>query len=120
MVRQGVPVAIGRLRPDFIVKLSGAIHVAREGGMTDAGVFSAYRPPAFGIGGFGDKFNSLHSYGLAADMTGIGGPPTPLPPLLHNTLDRGGRPLPFLPVKPPAFNHTPPGPHTQRPTDPPP
>jgi hypothetical protein len=26
------------------------------------------------VGGFSDKFNSLHTYGLAVDMTGIGGP----------------------------------------------
>jgi hypothetical protein len=39
-----------------------------------AGVFSAYRPPAFGVGGFSDKFNSLHTYGLAVDMRGIGTP----------------------------------------------
>jgi hypothetical protein len=47
---------------------------ARASGLPSAGVFSAYRPPAFGIGGFSDKFNSLHSYGLAVDLTGIGGP----------------------------------------------
>jgi hypothetical protein len=34
----------------------------------------AYRPPAFGVGGFSDKFNSLHTYGLAVDMRGIGRP----------------------------------------------
>src|ERR1700730_5248325 len=73
MVRQGVPGAIGRLHPDFILQLAAAVHLAREGGMANAGVYSAYRPPAFGVGGFSDKFNSLHSYGLAADMTGIGG-----------------------------------------------
>src|SRR5260370_15303321 len=102
MVRQGVPVAIGRLRPDFIVKLSGAIHVAREGGMTDAGVFSAYRPPAFGVGGFSDKFNSLHSYGLAADMTGIGGPRVPVAQPLANLLPPGAVP------PPPCAENTPP------------
>src|SRR5262249_22557034 len=39
-----------------------------------AGVFSAYRPPAFGIGRFSDRFASLHAYGLAVDMSGIGEP----------------------------------------------
>lgn len=42
--------------------------------LTEAGVFSAYRPPVFGVGGFADKFYSLHAYGLAVDMYGIGGP----------------------------------------------
>lgn len=72
MARQGVEVALGRLHPDFAVKLAEAIKRAREAGLAHAGVFSAYRPPAFGIGGFSDKFNSLHSYGLAADVAGIG------------------------------------------------
>ena len=40
-------------------------------------MFSAYRPPAFGVGGFSDKFNSLHTYGLAVDMQGIGRPGSP-------------------------------------------
>jgi len=46
---------------------------ARDYGLV-AGIFSAYRPPAFGVGGFSDKFNSLHAYGLAVDLYGIGRP----------------------------------------------
>src|SRR5262249_29831940 len=57
--------------------LANAIRDARESGLRLAGVFSAYRPPAFGIGGFSDKFNSLHSYGLAVDLAGIGEPRSP-------------------------------------------
>ena len=106
MVRQGVPVAIGRLHPDFIVKLSAAIHLAREGGMTGAGVFSAYRPPAFGVGGFSDKFNSLHSYGLAADMTGIGGPGSRFAKLWQNIVRRVGLYLPYGANNRAEFNHT--------------
>jgi hypothetical protein len=106
MVRQGVPVAIGRLHPDFIVKLASAVHLAREAGMTHAGVFSAYRPPAFGIGGFGDKFNSLHSYGLAADMTGIGGPRSRLARLWQTIVKRVGLYLPYGPDNRAEFNHT--------------
>jgi hypothetical protein len=74
MTRQGPDLAIGRLHPQFVHRLAGAIREAREGGLASAGIFSAYRPPAFGVGGFSDKFNSLHTYGLAVDMTGIGGP----------------------------------------------
>jgi hypothetical protein len=77
MTRQGPELAIGRLHPEFAKRLARAIHEARESGLSLAGIFSAYRPPAFGVGGFADKFNSLHTYGLAVDMRGIGGPGTP-------------------------------------------
>jgi hypothetical protein len=74
MTLQGVDVAIERLHPQFVHRLAGAVRDARAAGLASAGIFSAYRPPAFGVGGFSDKFNSLHTYGLAVDMTGIGGP----------------------------------------------
>src|SRR5262249_61321582 len=74
MMLQGAELAIGRLHPEFAVRLENAIREARSAGLPSAGVFSAYRPPAFGVGGFFDKFNSLHTYGLAVDMRGIGGP----------------------------------------------
>jgi len=74
MIRQRVELAIGRLHPEFVRRLAGAIRDAREGGLMSVGVISAYRPPAFGVGGFSDKFNSLHSYGLAVDLFGIGAP----------------------------------------------
>jgi hypothetical protein len=72
MMRQGPEVAIARLHPEFAMRLAAAIREAREHGLPEAGIFSAYRPPAFGVGGFKDKFHSLHSYGLAVDMHGIG------------------------------------------------
>jgi hypothetical protein len=62
---------------------AAAIAEARAAGMPLAGIFSAYRPPAFGVGGFADKFHSLHTYGLAVDVTGIGGPGTPNSLLWH-------------------------------------
>jgi hypothetical protein len=74
MRRQGPELAIGRLHPEFAVRLASALREAREAGLPSAGIFSAYRPPAFGVGGFRDKFNSLHTYGLAVDMYGIGSP----------------------------------------------
>ena len=74
MMRQGPEVAISRLHPEFATRLAAAIREARGAGLPEAGIFSAYRPPAFGIGGFKDKFQSLHSYGLAVDMHGIGAP----------------------------------------------
>lgn len=74
MTRQGPEIAIGRLHPEFAIRLAKAIREARANGLPSAAVFSAYRPPAFGVGGFGDKNRSLHSYGLAVDMAGIGRP----------------------------------------------
>jgi hypothetical protein len=106
MVRQGVEVAIGRLHPDFIVKLADAVRLARAAGMSSAGVFSAYRPPAFGVGGFGDKFNSLHSYGLAADMTGIGSARSRFARLWQGIVARVGLYLPYGPNNRAEFNHT--------------
>ena len=72
MTRQGPEVAIERLHPEFAKRLAGAIREARTAGLSDVGIFSAYRPPVFGVGGFADKFYSLHAYGLAVDMHGIG------------------------------------------------
>jgi hypothetical protein len=74
MMRQGPEVAIGRLHPEFAKRLADAIRAARSAGLSDAGIFSAYRPPVFGVGGFADKYYSLHAYGLAVDMHGIGRP----------------------------------------------
>jgi hypothetical protein len=106
MVRQGVPVAIGRLHPEFVVKLAAAIRLAREEGMRQAGLFSAYRPPAFGIGGFSNKFNSLHSYGLAVDMTGIGGPGSRSAKQWQTIVGKVGLYLPYGPNNRKEFNHT--------------
>jgi hypothetical protein len=72
MTRQGPELAVSRLHPEFVVRLASAIREAREAGLAFAGVFSAYRPPAFGVGGFANKFHSLHAYGLAVDLYGIG------------------------------------------------
>jgi hypothetical protein len=106
MVRQGVEVAIGRLHPDFIVKLAEGVKLARAAGLSHAGIFSAYRPPAFGVGGFGDKFNSLHSYGLAADMTGIGSARSRLARAWQGIVQRVGLYLPYGPNNRAEFNHT--------------
>ena len=83
MTWQGPQRAIGRLHPEFVRRLAAAIAQARAAGLPSAGLFSAYRPPAFGIGGFADKFHSLHTYGLAVDVTGIGAPGRPSALLWH-------------------------------------
>jgi hypothetical protein len=106
MTRQGVTVAIDRLHPGFVVKLAEAVKRARDEGLTEAGVFSAYRPPAFGIGGFKDKFDSLHSYGLATDITGIGGPGSASAHHWHQIVLDVGLYLPYGPDHRVEFNHT--------------
>ena len=88
MTRQGPERAIARLHPAFVNRLAAAIAAAREAGLPFAGIFSAYRPPAFGVGGFIDKFHSLHTYGLAVDITGIGAPGTPSALLWHEITAR--------------------------------
>jgi hypothetical protein len=95
MARQGREVAIRRLHPEFAMRLVGAIREARELGLTEAGIFSAYRPPAWGVGGFNDKFNSLHSYGLAVDMHGIGGPGSAQAKLWHSIAANHGVACPY-------------------------
>lgn len=106
MARQGPDIAIGRLHPDFAIKLQDAIRRARDAGLSHAGIFSAYRPPAFGVGGFSNKFNSLHSYGLAVDVTGIGGPGSAMAHLWQNIVNSVGLFLPYGPNNPAEYNHT--------------
>lgn len=106
MIRQGISLAIERLHPAFVERLERAIRDAREAGLVRAGVFSAYRPPAFGVGGFKNKFNSMHAYGLAVDMTGIGGPGSAAARLWQKIVMADGLFLPYGPNNRAEFNHT--------------
>jgi hypothetical protein len=105
MTRQGPERAIGRLHPEFVKRLAAAITEARGAGLPLAGIFSAYRPPAFGVGGFADKFHSLHTYGLAVDVTGIGLPGTPAALMWHEIAARHGVICPYGPHNPVEWNH---------------
>jgi hypothetical protein len=105
MTLQGAELAIGRLHPEFVVRLASATREARNAGLPFAGVFSAYRPPAFGVGGFSDKFNSLHTYGLAVDMHGIGKPGSPEAQLWHEIAARNGVVCPYGPRDRSEWNH---------------
>jgi hypothetical protein len=105
MTLQGAEVAIGRLHPEFAVRLERAIREARSAGLPFASVFSAYRPPAFGVGGFSDKFNSLHTYGLAVDMRGIGSPGSPEAQLWHRIAAKNGVVCPYGPRDRAEWNH---------------
>lgn len=104
MSRQGPKVALGRLHPEFALRLAGAIRAARAEGIL-AGVFSAYRPPVFGVGGFSDKFNSLHSYGLAADVAGIDRPGSGPARRFAHILAAHGLFLPYGPDNHAEWNH---------------
>jgi hypothetical protein len=101
MTRQGPERAIGRLHPAFVKRLAAAIEVRAA----VAGIFYAYRPPAFGVGGFADKFHSLHTYGLAVDVTGIGAPGTPTALLWHEIAARHGVICPYGPHNLAEWNH---------------
>jgi hypothetical protein len=105
MTRQGPERAIGRLHPEFVKRLAAVIKEARGAGLPFAGIFSAYRPPAFGVGGFADKFHSLHTYGLAVDVTGIGAPGTASALLWHEIAARHGVICPYGPHNPVEWNH---------------
>src|SRR5262245_27108269 len=105
MTRQGPERAIGQLHPEFVKRLAAAIAEARGAGLQFAGIFSAYRPPAFGVGGFADKFHSLHPYGLAVDVTGIGAPGTPGALLWHEIAARHGVICPYGPHNLVEWNH---------------
>jgi len=95
MLHQGLAVAIVRLHPMFVHRLAATIGEARAAGLPSAGIFSAYRPPVFGVGRFADKYNSLHTYGLAADMLGIGRPGSTEAKLWYEIAARHGIVCPY-------------------------
>jgi hypothetical protein len=105
MMRQGPELAIGRLHPEFVHRLASAIREARQSGLPTAGIYSAYRPPVFGVGGFSDKFNSLHTYGLAVDMSGIGAPSTEEARLWYEIAARHGIVCPYGSDNQVEWNH---------------
>jgi hypothetical protein len=105
MTRQGPELAIERLHPEFAVRLADAVREAREAGLAFAGIFSAYRPPAFGVGGFADKFNSLHAYGLAVDVHGIGRPGSLEALIFHEIAAKHGVVCPYGPRNRAEWNH---------------
>lgn len=105
MTRLGCAKAVGFLHPDFAAKLAAAVREARAGGMDSAGVYSAYRPPSYGVGGFSDKYLSLHSYGLAADMHGVGRPCSRQARQWHQIAARNGVAGPYGACNRAEWNH---------------
>lgn len=72
MSRDGAAKNVAKFHPELVLRLAGAIREARQDGLPNAGVYSGYRAPGWGVGGFRDKFKSWHGVGMAIDMTGIG------------------------------------------------
>jgi hypothetical protein len=105
MTRQGPERAIERLHPEFVNRLAAAIAEARGAGLPVGWTFLGIPAPAFGVGGFADKFHSLHAYGLAVDVTGIGGPGTPSSLLWHEIAVRHGVICPYGPHNLLEWNH---------------
>jgi hypothetical protein len=105
MTMQGPELAIARLNPQFVTRLAGAIRDARQSGLPNVGIFSAYRPPGFGIGGFLDKFRSMHSYGLAVDVSGIGDPGSADAKLWHEIAAKHGVFCPYSVDSRTEWNH---------------
>ena len=74
MMRQGPERAIARLHPAFVTGWPPPLLRRVRPGCRSREFSLPTGPPAFGVGGFVDKFHSLHTYGLAVDMAGIGAP----------------------------------------------
>jgi hypothetical protein len=105
MMKQGPEFAINRLHPQFAIRLAAAVLGARDAGLSFAGVHSAYRPPALGVGRFSDKFDSLHAYGLAVDMDGIGRPGSAEARQWHELAARHGVICPYGVYHKTEWNH---------------
>lgn len=105
MTRQGVRLSIERLHPEFALRLAKAIREARANGLPSAGVYSAYRAPGWGVGGFGDKYRSNHAIGQAVDMAGIGRPGSKASLLWYRIAGRNKLFNPYGPNHRAEWNH---------------
>lgn len=105
MQRQGFDVAFGYLHPLFRERLAKAIWQAQGEGFDKIGVFSAYRKPNLGVGGFGNKHMSCHDYGLAVDMAGIGRPGSKQTIRWHEIAKENGVYCPYGPHNGAEWNH---------------
>jgi hypothetical protein len=94
------------LHPVFAVRLAAAIKQARREGLPGACPFSTYRPPAFGVGGYQNKYDSMHAYGLAVDMQGIGRPGSTQAMTWWRVVHENGLYLPYGPYNRAEWNHT--------------
>jgi len=103
MQKQGVETAIGRLAPEFAVKLSGAIAEARSKGI-NVSVHSAFRSPDMGANpSFATR--SLHGTGGAVDVSGIGKAGSVTAKTFHQIAAKHGVFGPYGPNNGKEFNH---------------
>ena len=71
------------MHPAFVNRLAAAIAEARGAGLPFAGLFSAYRPPAFGVAALSTNFTRSIPTGSPSTSAGIGAPGTPSALLWH-------------------------------------
>jgi hypothetical protein len=105
MTMQGMEKSLGWLEPKFRENLAKAIYQARQEGFDKIGVFSAYRQPNMGVGGFGRKELSCHAYGLAIDISGIGNPGSKQAIRFHQIAKEHGVLGVYGPYNNAEFNH---------------
>lgn len=96
MGKQTPGTSIGLLHPKLVERLAPAIREARGSGLPNVGCLSAYRMPVWGVGGYRNKFDSNHAYGLACDVTGIGRPGSASARLWHHIATRHGLYNPYI------------------------
>ena len=101
---QGRTVALGRLHSTFAENLGRAVRQAQSEGI-NVTINSAYRPPGLRIGGYRNKFHSLHAYGLAVDVQGIGGVGSETAKRWHEIASENGLYNPYGVNHEKEFNH---------------
>ena len=105
MTRQGVRQSIERLHPAFRASAAATVRAARAAGMKNAGIYSSYRAPNWGVGGFANKKRSLHAYGAAIDFTGIGRPGSKTAKEFYDLATANGIYNPYGPNNRAEWNH---------------
>lgn len=106
MTRLGPERAIAMLHPRFVVRLAKGVRKMRAAGYRHFGIFSAYRPPAFRVGGFRNKKCSSHSYGISVDVKIDGGPRSREAYRWAKIVREVGLYLPYGPRNGAEYNHT--------------
>lgn len=104
MRAHGMEATLGNLHPEMRRRLEAAIREARSAGI-EVGVGSAYRAPGWDVGGYTDKYNSLHSYGGAVDLSGIGRPGSDTARRWYDIATKHGLHNPYGPDHRAEWNH---------------
>lgn len=96
--------AIGWMHPEYALRAARAAKRARTEGI-NASCSSAYRPYGLGIGGFANKRNSRHTFGLACDWAGIGSPGSNSAKRFYQIAKEEGLCNPYGPYNRAEWNH---------------